>query len=111
MGNLNIRAKAADELSIDSSTLTGGWDAIGTLADNPVIIIFKNNSDTEIAISDDGGSTTFTTMEAGEKILLDMRANHGIAGNFSWRAGTIFSASGAAGTGNFYISYLFAQEI
>lgn len=111
MGNLDIRAKAANELVLNSATLTGGWDTIGTLLQNPVIIIFKNNSDTTIEISDDNGTSTFTTMEAGEKIIMDMRANHGIAGNFTWKQGTVWKAQGTAGTGNFYISYVFAQEI
>jgi hypothetical protein len=77
----------------------------------PVHIIFDNQTDTAIAISYDGVNT-WRTFPAGEAVLLDMRANHGLASNFTFSNGTQFYAklSGvSAGTsGNFSISYTYA---
>lgn len=96
---------AAPELS---AAMTGSFTTIGTLLFPPVILIFDNQSTTNaIAISTDGGATTWRTFPAGEALVLDMRANHGIAANFTFPKGTVFSGNGAAGT--FSISYVYAK--
>lgn len=107
--NLSRLADMAEELTIDSSTLTGSptYDLIGTLDENPVQIIFDNQSDTAIGISNNN-TTTWHTFPSGEAIILDMRGNHGIADNFTFRKGMSLYAIGTAGTGNFSISYTYA---
>lgn len=89
-----------------SGTMTGSWVNIGTLTQNPVQIIFDNQGSDSVAISIDGGTTTWRTFPGGEALILDMRGNHGIASNFTMDIGTTFFGNGASGT--FSISYLYA---
>lgn len=89
-----------------AAAMTGSWVKIGTLTNSPVMAIFDNQGTVSIAISIDGGTTTWRTFPAGEALVLDMRANHGIAPNFTMDAGTTFYGNGASGT--FSISYLYA---
>lgn len=96
-------AATAPELA---ASMTGSFATIGTLLHNPVILIFDNQGAASVAISTDGGSTTWRTFPAGEAMVLDLRAAHGIADNYSFPIGTIFSGNGASGT--FSISYLYA---
>ncbi len=97
--------KAAPELA---ASMTGGFTLIGVLIEAPVVIIFDNQSIAAIAISVDGGITTWRTFPAGEALVLDMRANHGLAPNFCFAKGTPFYGNGASGT--FSISYVYAQN-
>lgn len=97
---------AAPELA---AGMTGSFVKIGTLVEAPVVIIFDNQSTTaSIAISVDGGITTWRTFPAGEALVLDMRANSGLAPNFCFAKGTTFFGNGTAGT--FSISYVYAQN-
>jgi hypothetical protein len=92
-----------------AAAMTGmGFVTIGTLLFQPVILIFDNQGAASIAISTDGGSTTWRTFPAGEALVLDLRAAHGIAANFTFPVGTVFSGSGASGT--FSISYVYAKD-
>lgn len=106
--NVSRVAEMADELLI--TTLTGGYDLIGTLDFNPVQIIFDNQSTVSVEISNNGTST-WKTFPAGEALVLDMRANHGIADNFTFRAGMKLYAKGAAGANSFSISYTYAMPV
>lgn len=99
-------AVCAPELS---ATMTGSAVTIGSLAHNPVHLIFDNQGTVSVAISVDGGSTTWRTFPAGEALVLDMRANHGIADNYTFPLGTTFTGTGASGT--FSISYTYALDI
>lgn len=101
--NISQRAGFAAELT---TTMTGSWKIIGTVTKSPVIIIFDNQSTVSIMISIDGGTTTWRTFPSGEAVLLDLRANHGIAPNYSIDQGTTFYGNGASGT--FSISYVYA---
>ncbi len=98
------RCKTAPELTAE---MDGSYVSIGTLIQNPVIIIFDNQGTVPVAISTDGGDTTWRTFPAGEALILDLRGNHGIASNFSFDIGTTFSGNGASGT--FSISYVYAK--
>ena len=89
--------------------MTGSFTTIGTLLYQPVILIFDNQGTVDVAISTDGGTTTWRTFPSGEALVLDMRANHGIAGNFTFPVGTVFSGNGASG--NFSISYVYAKNV
>lgn len=104
--NNSQKLKAAPELA---QTMTGSNVALGTLVESPVIIIFDNQGTVPVAISDDGFVTTWRTFPGGEALVLDLRANHGIASNFTWSKGTSFTGNGASGT--FSISYVYALDI
>lgn len=89
-----------------AATMTGAFVLIGKLTQNPVIIIFDNQGTVPVAISIDGGATTWRTFTAGEAVLLDLRANSGIAPNGTFPINTTFFGNGASGT--FSISYIYA---
>ncbi len=103
--NNSQRAKTGVELI---ATMTGDWVLIGILPYNAVHIIFDNFGDDSIAISTDEGATTWKTFPGGEGLVLDMRANHGIAANFTFDEGIAFYGNGASG--DFSISYTYALE-
>ena len=104
--NVSQRAVCATELA---AAMTGSWVAIGTLLFQPVQIIFDNQGTVSVAISTNGGTTTWRTFPSGEALVLDMRGNHGIASNFTFPINTVFSGNGASGT--FSISYTYAQAV
>lgn len=104
--NNSQRAGFAAELT---ASMTGSFVKIGTLTQNPVMIIFDNQGTASVAISIDNGVSTWRTFPAGEALVLDMRANNGIAPNFTIDNGTTFYGNGASGT--FSISYLYAQPM
>ncbi len=101
--NVSRLAATAPELT---ASMTGSFATIGSLAFNPVILIFDNQGAVPVAISTDGGTTTWRTFTGGEALVLDLRAAHGIADNYTFPIGTVFSGNGASGT--FSISYLYA---
>ncbi len=88
-------------------TMTGSPVLIGTLLYNPVIIIFDNQSTVAVEISTDG-VTTWKTFPAGEALVLDLRAAHGNAPNYTFDVGTSFYGDGASG--DFSISYIYAKN-
>ena len=93
--NISSVAQFGTELA---ASMTGSWVKIGTITVNPVHLIFDNQGTVAVAISVDGGTTTWRTFPAGEAIMLDMRANHGLAPNFTTSAGITFFGNGASGT-------------
>lgn len=103
--NNSQRAGFAEELL---ETMTGSFLAIGTLEFSPVIIIFDNQSTVAIQISVDGGDTIWKTFPAGEALVLDLRAAHGVAPNYTFDVGTTFFGNGASG--DFSISYIYAKN-
>lgn len=105
VNNRSIIAKLGVELT---AVMTGSNVTIGTLLHNPVQIIFDNQGTVPVAISGDGGTSTWRTFPGGEALVLDMRGNKGIADNFTFPVGTVFSGNGASGT--FSISYTYALE-
>jgi hypothetical protein len=86
------------------------WNLIGVLAEQPVLIIFDNQSDNDVAIGNDG-SNVWKTFQGGTALLLDMRANHGVADNMTFRKGMGLYARGAKATTQqwFRISYVYAN--
>jgi hypothetical protein len=101
--NNSQRAGFAEELK---ATMTGSDVEIGTLLFSPVIIIFDNLGTAPIEVSIDGGSTVWKTFPAGEALVLDLRAAHGLAPNYTFDVGTTFTGTGASG--DFSISYVYA---
>jgi len=102
--NNSQRAVPAAELI---TAMTGVNTLIGTLSESPVIIIFDNQSTSSVVISI--GLVSWKTFTAGEALVLDMRAAHGMAPNYTFDVGTSFFGNGAA-TGSFSISYLYAKN-
>ena len=108
MSNVSIRAAFDTERTV-TAPFTGVYQTVGSvLTENPVILIFDNQSDVDVAISVDG-TNAWKTFQAGEGLVLDMRGNHGIASNFTIVVGTQFYVLGAAGTGIFSIAILYAR--
>lgn len=101
--NNSQRAIAAPELI---ETMTGSNVLIGTLIESPVIIIFDNQGTVSIQIS--VNDVAWKTFPGGEALVLDMRANHGYAPNFTFDKGTSFYGNGASG--DFSIAYLYAKN-
>jgi hypothetical protein len=89
------------------TAMDGTNKLIGTLVANPTIIIFDNQSTASVVLSINGVS--WKTFPGGEAIVLDMRAAHGNARNYSFQVGDSFFGNGAA-NGSFSISYLYAKN-
>jgi hypothetical protein len=104
--NNSQRAGFAEELI---ATMTGSFIEIGTLLYSPVIIIFDNQGTVSVEISVDGGTTNWKTFPAGEALVLDLRAAHGLAPNYTFDVGTTFHGNGASG--DFSISYIYALNV
>lgn len=109
MANLPLDQKLAfdTELSV-SAPFTGSAQLLGTLTNEPVLILFKNQSSVSAFLADNSGSTKGTTMVAGESIIMDCRANHGNADNMGFKIGTSFFVTGTGGTGAFKVSVIYA---
>ncbi len=103
--NTSQKGRFPSELT---GVMTGSAVAIGTLLYNPVLIIFDNQGTVPVAISVDGGSTTWKTFPGGEALVLDLRDKIGLASNFTFDIGTTFTGTGASGT--FSISYIYALD-
>jgi hypothetical protein len=101
-------ADMAQELVI--TTLTGGFDVIGVLTANPVMIIFDNQGLVPVGISNNP-NFVWHTFPAGEAIVLDLRDKAHLASNFTFRIGTTIYAKGAAGAALFSVSYIFADSV
>jgi hypothetical protein len=110
MSNISQRMGWDTERSIASTTFTGAFQNIGTpLAFNPVTIIFDNQTDVPVGVSVDG-INIWKTFSAGQALVLDCRANHGIAANWTPDLGTQFSTNAGVGTtGSFRISVNYAR--
>jgi len=112
IGSTNISALAGFPVEL-SAAMSGAIVQVGVLTAPPVIIVFRNmsaaTSTLGIGPKESTGTPTvptWYTFAANEVLKLDLRANHGIAPNFTIGAGTAFWATGASGT--FKISYLTA---
>lgn len=104
-------AELAEELTVTTLTGSPTWDPFSdVLLFNPVIIIFDNQSLVPVSISTNA-STVWRTFPAGEALVLDMRAAHGYAPNYTFSQGTQFYAQGAAGANTFSISYTYARNL
>lgn len=106
-GIMDIKLAFDTELSLSAASFTGSAVLVGTLTNNPIMILFKNQTSVPAFLST-GDATKGTTMAIGEEIILDCRANHGEAKNMTFPIGTSFFVTAAAGTGAFKISVLYA---
>lgn len=108
MGNLSQRVGFDIERTL-VAPFGGTFTAIGgPLTENPVIILFDNQSDASVQISVDGVNT-WKTFPAGEAFVFDCRANHGTACNYTIDLGTQFFGNATGGTGLFSIAITYAR--
>lgn len=109
MSNVSIRMGIDTERSLASTSFDGTMQDIGTqLVHNPVIAIFDNQTDVSVPLYVDG--TLWKTFSAGQALVQDLRANHGIAANYSYDVGSQFSTNASVGTsGSFRISIQYAR--
>lgn len=94
-----------------SASMTGSVVKIGTLTQNPSIMIFDNQGTVAVAVSvnDSTGSSVWRTFPGGEALTLDFKTNKGVADTWSPSIGDTFYGNGASG-GTFSISYLYAKS-
>lgn len=111
MGNTNINVRVGwDVERTVTGPFTGSAQNLGTaLSENPVVVIFDNQSTVDVALSVDGGVSIWKTFSAGEAFVLDLRANHGNATNYTIDIGTQFSVTATDGTGSFRLTILYAR--
>lgn len=109
MTNRSQRVGWDTERSLAATSFNGAAQNIGTaLTENPVIIVWDNQTDVAVPLLANG--VLWHTFEAGEAILEDMRANIGIASNYTIDEGTQFSTTASVGTtGSFRISIQYAR--
>lgn len=109
MSNLSIRVGFDQERSLAATSFNGMSQAIGTpLTVNPAVIVFDNQTDVEVPLYAD--LILYKTFSVGEAFVLDLRANNGIASNYTIDIGTLFSTNAAVGTtGSFRISIIYAR--
>jgi len=111
---MTINSQSADftdsERARSSLTFDATYQTIGTpLTKNPIIVIIDNQSDVYVGLSTTG-TNTWKTFSPGEALILDMRANHGIASTFTADIGTQFYVISGVGTsGSFRISVINAK--
>jgi len=108
---INNSQFAETGIELATTVLTGGADFIGVLPQNPVQIIFDNQSTVPIQILRNQTTDVWRTFPAGEALVLDMRAAHGLAANYTFSVGDTFYAKGAAGANVFSISYTYAKNL
>ena len=108
MTNNNIRVGFDTERS-RAGAFSGSFQTLGsTLTQNPAIMIFDNQTTVDVEVSVDG-TNTWKTFDAGSAMVLDLRANNGLAANYSVDIGTQFYVRGTGGTGSFYLSILYVR--
>lgn len=101
---MSKRAEYLELQSIDSSTFSGSYQALGSaLADSVVLIKCVNNSTVDVTISTDA-VTDHDFIPAGSFFLYDVRTNHGVNNDLRFQRGTQFYVKAAAGTGSVYLA-------
>lgn len=104
------QADWGEELTIDSSTFTGSNQALGSFSQPPSLIIIQNDSTVTVSVKRfSDSSETGISFDAGTKLVLDMETNRALADFFSFPANSVIFVSGAAGTGNFKIAYIYGK--
>lgn len=97
------------ERSLAATSFDGTDQNIGSaVSNNPVIIIFDNQTDVSVPLYING--ILFKTFLAGDVFPLDMRANDGKANTFTFPKNIQFSTDASVGTeGSMRISILYAR--
>jgi hypothetical protein len=110
MSSISARVGFEDERSLAATSFNGTYKSIGSaLSNNPVVIVFDNQTDVSVPLSVTGTST-WKTFSVGEAFILDLRANNGTAPDYTIDLGTQFSTNATVGTtGSFKISLIYAR--
>ena len=100
--------RKAEYLAVQTQNSTGfdnNFQALGTALTSPAVLAkIINNSNIDIDISLDGGTTSHDFVPSESFFLYDLRANHGREFDFVFPTGTLFHIRGAAaGTGLVYL--------
>lgn len=96
--------------SIDSSTFTGSYQALGSaLTKSPCLVKFVNASDVTVTVSWDG-STDHDIYPSGSFTVYDICTNTGREAGLYISKNTQFYVKGNAGTGYFYLVVLYPVE-
>lgn len=104
---ISVRAGFDTERTV-TGPFSGVSQNLGTpITVNPVIMVCDNLSTVAVQLLVNG--VVWKTFSAGEALVLDLRANHGNAPNFTVDIGTQFSVIGTAGTGSFSLSLIYAR--
>lgn len=95
--------------SYDSSGGNSTYQAIGSAFTHPIRMLkFKSDSTVDIMISYDG-VTDHDIILAGDREIEDLTANKTISEGLVRKHGTQIYASSAAGTGNLYVTAIYAS--
>lgn len=104
------QADWGEELSIDSATFTGSNQSLGSFSQPPSMIIIQNDASVTVNLQRfEDPSETGISFVAGTRLVLDMESNRALADFFSFPANTPLYVSGAAGTGDFKIAYIYGK--
>jgi hypothetical protein len=106
----SIQLSFGTQLTLAGSSMTGSSVLVGTLLEVPSMLIFANDTNQEVFLADNTGSTKGITMTAGEKIIVDCVTNKGSYASFlGFIKGTKFYVTAPVGTGTFRIGVLTAE--
>ena len=98
------------ELRKSATLFTGAPVSMGTLVEEPSIITFNNDSDQDVFVADNNGSTKGWTLIAGKSVIVDCVTNKGEHASFlAFKIGTEFFVTAPVGTGAFRIGVLTAE--
>lgn len=101
----SILAAADTERSV-TAPFSGSTQTLGSiLAVNPILMVFDNES--TVAVQVYVNSILWKTFAAGSALVLDMKANHGIASTWTFPLNTQFNIVATGGTGSFNLSILY----
>lgn len=98
-----LRSRAA-------STFSGSYQTLGAVMANP-IRIFKitNNTNVDVTVSYDGGSTDHEFLPTGSFLLIDVTSDRVADCEFVLAKGVQVSVKAATGTGSIYLSTYYAS--
>lgn len=106
----SLQLSFGTELSLSAASFTGSAVLIGTLLEVPSIITFSNDTDVDVFLADNTGSTKGITLIAGKSIIVDCVTNKGLNASFlGFYKGKKFYATASAGTGTFRIGVFTAE--
>lgn len=113
MGALSIKLLPEALRSLAFGSISGTYMGVGTPLSNPSrLIIFQNFTDANVIVSFDG-ITDHLPVAASGFVLFDVTANKTVSQGFYIAEGTRFyikQESGAATSGNFYISTFYGID-
>ena len=109
MSQLNTRATIDTLRTQDSSTLTGSYQAFGSIVTHQMRLIkITNDSNKLVFISIDGINDN-EVLPASSFLLIDFAANRETGNAWELPANTQFYVKGTAGTGFIYLSVYYAN--